>query len=250
MISAARAMALAALGFLLPQVYADSGTEAGPYLKTEWKQRGAYAAFTPDHQRLGCWSVALAQILYYHGLTPHGSTSYTGKTYSVSADFGSPAVDMGKVAPALPEKGAPQDTETARYLYYAALVTGKDFGTGGYTGNSDVRRRRLELHYSVKTGRISYPKSPKPEVEGFIRSELAQKRPLMLYVEGERPGEEGLGHALVIDGCRTEAGAMKVHLNFGWGGGCDGWYSLWEPISYGKGNFDKPLRWIMAVRPL
>ena len=247
MIGAARAMALIALVTLLPQAHADNErAEAGTLLKTSWKQRGAYAAFTPNHERLGCWSVALAQILYYHSLVPHGSTSYTGKTFSVSADFGCPAVDLGKVTEALPE--TEQGSETARYLYYAALVTGKDFGTGGYTGNSDVRRQRLEEHYAVKTSRVRFPKNSQQEVEDFIRRELTGKRPLMLYVEGGKPGEEGVGHALVIDGFKG-AGAMQVHLNFGWGGKSDGWYPLWEPINYGRGVFDKPGRWIMALRP-
>jgi hypothetical protein len=33
-------------------------------------------------------------------------------------------------------------------------VTGKDFGTGGYTGNSDVRWQRREKHFAVKTCRV------------------------------------------------------------------------------------------------
>jgi hypothetical protein len=239
-------MALTALVTLLPQAHADSGTETGPLLKTSWKQRGAYAAFTPDHQRLGCWSVALAQILFYHGLTPQGSTQYSGKGYSVSADFDNPVIDLGKVVETLPE--TEQGSETARYLYYVALVTGKDFGTGGYTGNSDVRRQRLEKHFAVKTSRVRYPKNSQQEVEAFVRGEVSGKRPLLLYVEGKEPGEEGVGHALVIDGFRN-AGSFQVHLNFGWAGVSDGWYEIWEPIKSKHGDFNRPERWIMAVRP-
>jgi hypothetical protein len=35
----------------------------GPYIKTSWKQDSAYAAFTPDNELLGCWSVVFAQVL-------------------------------------------------------------------------------------------------------------------------------------------------------------------------------------------
>ena len=61
MIGVARAMALTALVIHLPppaRAAAEDGA-AGSLLKTSWKQRGSYAAFTPNHERLGCLSVAL-----------------------------------------------------------------------------------------------------------------------------------------------------------------------------------------------
>jgi len=44
-------------------------------VKTKWKQMGGFEKYTPDHLRLGCWSTALAQIVYFHKLKPFGTVS-------------------------------------------------------------------------------------------------------------------------------------------------------------------------------
>jgi len=221
-----------------------------PMLKTTWKQREAYAMFSPKHERLGCWSVALAQILFYHGLIPSGQTSYKGKLYTVSADFENPAINLNNISLKIDHLSSDIiKTETARYLWYVALITGKDFGTGNYIGNSDVRRERLEKHFKVKTKRIRYPESSRDKIEKYITDELKKKHPLLLFVEGEDAGEEGCGHALVIDGFKIETGKYFVHLNFGWEGISDGWYDLWNPIKSKYGNYNKSDRWIMSIRP-
>jgi hypothetical protein len=221
-----------------------------PLIKTTWKQRDAYALFSPNQERLGCWSVALAQILFHHGLVPSGQTSYKGKNYNVSANFDNQKIDFKNIVNRIdPLTSEINKTETARYLWYAALITGKDFGTGNYIGNSDVRRERLEKHFKVKTKRIRYPESSRKEIEGFIKSELKNGNPLLLFIEGEEAGDEGFGHALVIDGYKVESGKILVHLNFGWEGISDGWYELWNPIKSKYGNYNKTDRWIMAIRP-
>ena len=74
-------------------------------------------------------------------------------------------------------------------------------------------------------------------------------RPLLLYVEGSSAGEEGSGHALVIDGCRGSGALFETHCNLGWGGRDDGWYRFWQPIVTSLGTFNQPERWVLAVRP-
>src|SRR5689334_17210302 len=48
-----------------------------PLLHTHWYQDGPFARFTPQQERLGCWSTAYAQILFYHRLPPTGHVAYT-----------------------------------------------------------------------------------------------------------------------------------------------------------------------------
>jgi hypothetical protein len=234
---------------IIPHLQSEQ-SDIKPMLKTTWKQREAYAMFSPKHERLGCWSIALAQVLFFHGLIPSGQTSYKGKIYTVSADFENPAINIENIVFKIDNSTADiNKTETARFLWYSALVTGKDFGTGDYIGNTDVRRERLGRHFKVKTSRIRYPESAKTEVEKFINDELINNRPLLIYVEGKEAGEEGSGHALVIDGYKKESGKTLVHLNFGWEGVSDGWYDLWSPIKSKYGNYNKSDRWIMSIRP-
>ncbi|MBO9661087.1 MAG: C10 family peptidase, partial [Chitinophagaceae bacterium] len=46
---------------------------------THWKQMGGFQKFTPDSLRTGCWSTALAQIVYFHKLKPFGHIEYTSR---------------------------------------------------------------------------------------------------------------------------------------------------------------------------
>jgi hypothetical protein len=46
---------------------------------TRWKQMGGFERCTPDSLRTGCWSTALAQIVYYHKLKPYGHVEYTSR---------------------------------------------------------------------------------------------------------------------------------------------------------------------------
>ena len=57
---------------------------------------------------------------------------------------------------------------------------------------------------------------------------------------------KGSGHAVVIDGYRTDNGDFVVHLNFGWGGRADGWYGLFKSI---RTEGDTELRVFITIRP-
>jgi hypothetical protein len=134
--------------------------------------------------------VAFAQILFHHRLSPKGSTTYESPPYgTVGADFDAAPVDLAFVVPILDENAMRDDgssgrslsretaRETARYLWYAALVTGKLFGTGSYLGNSDLRRERIERHYGVSTKRLRTPESTEADFEAFMRMNWRQDAP-------------------------------------------------------------------------
>jgi len=76
---------------LASSVKSTAGEAAGSthLLKTQWYQDGPFAQFTPNHERVGCWSTAYAQILYYHRLKPTGRVKYdcsSGETVDVNLD--------------------------------------------------------------------------------------------------------------------------------------------------------------------
>ncbi len=229
-----------------PAVHAKDRVYSEPLIETRWAQRGPYAEFTPNSERLGCWSVAFAQILYYHRLQPSGQVSYDGKGYAVSEDFRR-RFEWHLFAESLSGDTPPETrAEVARYCYYTALAIRKDFvKESAYKGNSDVRRAGVEKHFGCATQRYSDDRDGRRGVERVIISELKRKRPLLLYTEGAN----GLGHAFVIDGARTSDGRLEVHLNCGWAGADDGWYEFWQPFATSRGLFDSPGRWVLAIRP-
>ena len=59
---------LATASLVSVTVFTQAAPDDNAYLlKTHWYQDGPFAAFTPNHERVGCWSTAYAQILYSHG---------------------------------------------------------------------------------------------------------------------------------------------------------------------------------------
>ncbi|QXV63693.1 hypothetical protein INP83_11280 [Mucilaginibacter sp. 21P] len=48
-------------------------------LQTHCKQMGGFERYTPDHMRFGCWSTALAQIIYDYKLKSFGRVRYTSR---------------------------------------------------------------------------------------------------------------------------------------------------------------------------
>jgi len=220
--------------------------EVGPLLSTQWGQRGLYAQHTPKKQRLGCWSTAIAQILYRHELQPTGVVKYAGKGYKINESLDHTfnwnlfSDKLSRTTSRLKQK------EVSLYTYYTAIAIGKDFvKDAAYKGNSDVRRSGLTAHFPCKTQRYSSSRSGPQAVREAILSELQEQRPLMLYIEGKK----GLGHALVIDGVRERRNKFEVHLNCGWEGKDDGWFEFEKPIKTSRGLFNNPERWVLAIRP-
>ena len=237
-------LSLGLAGIMFVQV--AEADQTGPLLTTHWGQRGGYAQYTPKKERLGCWSVALAQILYYHKVQPSGFVQYEGKGYKVAETLDHQFdwdLFVDRVSRSTPKQ---KQSEVARYCYYTAIAIGKDFvAEAAYKGNSDVRRKGISDYFGCPTRAYRNYRQGPEAVRKAILSELDQNRPLLLYVEGER----GLGHAFVIDGARKAGDRFEVHLNCGWEGKDDGWYEFEKPIKTSRGLFDNSNRWVLAIRP-
>jgi len=237
--------ALCVYFFIIVYAHCTEAENVEPLIKTHWGQRGLYAQYTPNKERLGCWSVALSQILYYHKAQPSGGVKYEGKGYRVSETLDYTfkwELFSDSLTPSTPKD---KQSEVARYCYYTAIAIGKDFTEeAAYKGNSDYRRKGLTEHYGCATRGYRNYREGAEAVRTAILSELAAKRPLLLYIEGEN-----LGHAFVIDGVRTDGDKFEVHLNCGWNGGDNGWFEFEKPINTSHGLFNNPNRWVLAIRP-
>lgn len=61
-----------------------------------------------------------------------------------------------------------------------------------------------------------------------IRSNLDARRPVPVSISPAIPKENGSGHSIYTDGYGTHNGRWFYHMNFGWGGGSNGWYNFDE----------------------
>ena len=218
------------------------------FLKTHWKQMGGFEQDTPDHLRLGCWSTAFAQIVYYHKLKPFGHVTYTSsKGYFINEDIDSSKVDLSKLSMQIDETTpAPKIDALAKYNYFAALAVNKDFGTDNYM-HKLASSGLLEEHYKRSVSRyISWnhilPYSS-GKLEHIVMREISQNRPLFLHFANL----ENFGHSVVIDGYKQIGNQFFVHLNQGQGGPQDGWYDFDKDLLQ-KG--DRKLRVIYTIRPI
>lgn len=196
-------------------------------LTTNWKQMGGFEKYTPDHLRLGCWSTALAQIMYYHQLKPFGQVSYTSRNgYVVNEQIDSNTIDFTKIVKSLDSTTQQFAVNaTAKYNYYAALAVRKDFGTDRYM-HKLAPAALFEQHYKVKASRyISWQRTfpySLGKLKKVICQELRHQRPVMLHFSDLK----GFGHTVVVDAYRMQNNRLMVHLNQGQGGSQDGWYDF------------------------
>jgi len=218
------------------------------FLKTHWQQMGGFERHSPDHLRLGCWSTALAQIVYFHQLKPFGHLAYkSSKGFNINEDIDSSKIDLTNLSMQIDSTTPKSNIEAlAVYNYYAALAVNKDFGTDHYM-HKLAPASLLEEHYNVSCARYISWKQALPysagKLENIIMEEISQKRPLFLHFTDLK----NFGHSVVIDGYKRVASQFFVHLNQGQGGPQDGWYDFDQDLLQ---KDDRNLRVIYTIKPL
>jgi len=235
-------------------------------LKTHWYQDGPFAQYTPANERVGCWSTAYAQILFFHQLKPTGRVQYECSSgFKVDADLAQFQFDWSQfpneITGQTPKTGAEQ---LALYSFATAVAVRKDFGTGGY-------RRLLnsvddlEAHFPVDAeihvhlGK-KLPLSPaelatklrsekitnlidRAQIVPLLQTELAAQRPVYFHFGNIKD----FGHSTVIDGIRKDGDRHMVHINFGAKEAeSNKWYDLFAPISQLD---DVTLRAFVTIKP-
>ncbi|HEY4323644.1 MAG TPA: C10 family peptidase [Mucilaginibacter sp.] len=218
------------------------------FLKTHWQQMGGFERNTPDHMRLGCWSTALAQIMYYHQLKPFGHIEYqSSRGFAINVHMDSSVVDFSKLSPQIDSITPEVNIKAlALYNYYAALTVNKDFGTDSYM-HKLAPVSLLESHYKVDANRYISWKGILPyshgKLKNIIMGEISQKRPLFLHFTNLK----NFGHSVVVDGYKQIDDKFLVHLNQGQGGPQDGWCDFDKDLLKAG---DHNLRVIYTFKPL
>lgn len=176
----------------------------------------------------GCVATALAQVLYFYKYprVGTGSFGYTSSYGYLSADFGKAEYNYEEMADR-PWPGVP-NPEIAELTYHCAIAVEMEFGpyssstfTGQVTG-------ALEKYFKYKKPSLVNRSIYSDEAwKSLIVNEINSRRPViysaMDYYDPSVPGDVAGGHAFVVDGYDTSG---LFHINWGWGGCSDGYYSL------------------------
>ncbi|MGI5870200.1 MAG: C10 family peptidase [Kiritimatiellia bacterium] len=202
----------------------------GPYLTTAWSQWNPYNLFCPDDPNgndlyqfrapSGCTPTAYAQVLYYHRWPIHGQGTHTYADSSGSitgahtADFRTP-FDWAAMQLAYNPwtDTQPGDVAVADLMYRLGVAADADYENGGTSSSIETLGCRLDAHLFYEPVTCS---GSQAELLPRLNESLRAGWPCVVAVPG---------HAIVADGLLDDNGTVSYHINYGWGGDNNGWWS-------------------------
>lgn len=220
-----------------------------PLLKSKWGQGHPFNAQT-GYPYSGCVATAVAQLMYYYRWPAQGEGKNEYKvTYydeMKSADFSQSNYDWANMLPSYlyPVQATSaqedavallmNDVGVASFMQYTPAASGTQ-GLFAY--------QALQKHFSYTAAYITRATEGPTRFAEILRTELLNGCPV--YLEG-RPSGSASGHAWVADG--FDANGL-FHMNFGWEGQGDAYYSLTHlNVSETGGEFEgKPLTFNRAL---
>ena len=240
-------------------LHTSSRASIDPLITTNWDQGVPYNNLCPtidgEHVVTGCVATSMAQVMYYHRCPTTGCTSIPG--YSTST-LNSANENIKLVIPALGattfdwnnmisnyESGgnvvgtAEEQLAVAKLMQYCGSSIEMMYGLDTSSAYNEAIPFALKTYFGYDGGiNHAYRKNYSyDEWIDLIYSELAVNRPVILGGQAA-----GGGHSFICDGYDTNdhAGANGdyFHMNWGWGGNCDGYFllSVLQPWERGIGK--------------
>ena len=203
----------------------------GPLLASTWNQGTPYWDNCPFRNGsrcyTGCTATAFAQVMYFYRW-PEGATtsipgySDDGLNYSAlpSTTFDWNAM---KNSYSNSDSGTNSGNAVAKLMHYmgkGALMHYTEGGSGAAFVNA-INALKNYFGYPNDIYEIYKDNYSSSGWVNAVYSELYYGRPVL--IEGYSDVNWGGGHAFVCDGYRDDG---CFHINWGWGGWCDGYFSL------------------------
>jgi len=211
-----------------------------PLTTSKWSQDAPYWNYTPRVNGAptytGCSATATAQIMYFWKFPAQGqgSHSYQWNGQTLHADFNHPyywdrMLDI--------YSGTSTDAQVdavARLMSDVGISINMDYaadGSGAYPNDNNAFftffKYSSDIHETSRADAGSWA-----AYFGIIKAQLDIHQPPLLCIY-----TEDAGHAVVADGYRTSPG-NQAHINMGWGGYADSYYSLDNIYGFGSAEWD------------
>ncbi len=222
--------------------FTDAATlDVTPLLTTTWDQGQWYNFYCPTAAGgpggkawAGCVATTMGQVMKYHSFPAKGvlSHSYNHPTYGTqTANFGVTNYNfsgMGNSA------NSGSYTEIATLLRHAGVAVDMNYAPDGSGAFSQDVPWAMATYFNYDQSTIRY--TAKSEYTNttwvaLLKAELDASRPL--YFSGSGSGG---GHAWVCDGYRNSDN--KFHMNWGWSGSSNGYFTVTSTISAGGYTFN------------
>lgn len=247
-----------------PTLKASSSVE--PLCKTKWDQSPFYNAMCPYdeeagdyneyHAVTGCPATAMAQIMKYWNWPEKGTGfhSYNHKKYgTLSANFGKTTYEWN----AMPNEVYEQNDAIATLMYHCGVAVEMNYGPDA-SGSQVIKSIAYSDNRTVEHALPTYF-GYDPNIEGKSRmfySDKKWKALLKEELDNGRPvqyaGYGQGGHTFVCDGYDEND---KFHMNWGWGGYCDGYYLLDNLVpgtggtGSGSGTYNSNQEMLIGIQP-
>ena len=211
-----------------------SRSNVSPLIRTRWDQWEPYNnlcpydanSFSPNHRvPTGCVATAMAQIINFweHPVRGTGSHSYDHPTYGLlSVNYGNTVYDWDNMKNRY--DGDYSDTESnavATLMYHCGVAVNMNYSTNESGAYSENIPSGLMNYFDYSSDmsfqyRASYTDG---QWISMLKTELDNERPLYYSGSADYSG----GHAFICDGYDEND---DFHFNWGWGGFCDGYYTM------------------------
>lgn len=225
----------------LPEIYLSAVylNSVSPMLTSKWSYGNPYYAYTPEigglHCSPGCAAISQAQVMYYweYPTTGQGVNSYYwGDGHKdLSADFNHEYYWNRMIDDYSGSESQEQIDAVARLIYDVGISKNMNYGLGGsFSGpnrnNSLVAffKYSPDLRFVWRSDYLSWT-----DWFNVHKEQMEGGWPTVLSVC--KPG--GGCHSVVVDGYRVKGDVNQVHVNMGWGGLADNYYTIDNIYGYG-----------------
>ena len=222
------------LGESFPFSVEDSRVqEVQSLVSTRWWQREPYNLKCPllngERCVTGCTATALAQIMKYfrHPAVGRGSRSYTTYTHhlAVSTSFEHPYYwDLMLDTYPTPDTGTAEEQDAvAQLMLDVGVAVNMNYAPDGSGANPSSAISTFPYYFDYSREMRLISRLGRNDAEWFqlAKDQLDHRIPVAFAIF-----KPDVGHMVVIDGYRITGESPTFHINMGWGGSYDAYYSL------------------------
>lgn len=212
--------------------YGPTDIDIGPLMTTSWSQWRHYNYLCPETPNAlngydgrapsGCVATAIAQVLNYNQwpYRGQGGYSYTDSTGSLTGDHSvtlSDPYDWANMQNAYSyNKSEPAEAVAAvsELMYEVGVLSEMMYeadGSGAYTSSASARVANYLYYENTVSASGSLPSVTDPVI-----ADIMAGFPSVVTVPG---------HAIVADGYRSNLDGEMLHINYGWGGQNNSWWT-------------------------
>ncbi len=220
-------------GNAMPRKVRDARHDISPMVTCQWGQGSPYNLQCPRSGSsrciVGCAATAMSQILYYWGKTKGCDIkasripSYTTRNLKLTLDE-LPATTFDWASMANTCNTGASGQAASKLCRYVGQGLEMDYGVNGSEAWGTDEANTLRDYFGIDQHvRIVFRQDYNyEEWDQMIYEELANGRPVNLG--GSYYDSGWAGHGFVCDGYQASSG--KYHINWGWNGSYDGYFSL------------------------